>query len=224
MQPAYPPVSRPSSSSSPEGRGTNQGAHEGGALPGTWLYKVPRERGLGWYLAGSIVLFTVLTSLASLLPPEEKLPPMIEVDLGTDAIENEPPPLGEIDAGASEPAEAPVAEPMPEEETQPPEPEPEPEPPEPEPSVEEPVPPPAPEFVAPKEELPPPKPRPKPVAKIPPKVVRKPAPIQVAGPATAPPSAPAGSGLSTGRIGVRGSPGGKPGGKGGGRGDFISTP
>lgn len=138
---------------------------------------------------------------------------MIEVDLGVEGVENEPPPLGEPDAGAGEVQPEPIP---PEPEMQQPEPMPEPVPEEP---VVEQVPPPdpAPTFVVPEEAPPPPKP--KPVVSAPPKP-NKPAP-----PAPrAASAAPAGDGVAGARPGTRGSPIGQPGGRGGGRGDFISMP
>ncbi|MHA3775191.1 hypothetical protein ACXR0O_27015 [Verrucomicrobiota bacterium sgz303538] len=193
-------------------------------------YEVPRERGLTWFLVSSVCLFTVATCLAALIPAEKKLPPMIEVDLGFDGVENEPPPLGEPDAGMGEerpPEPEPVTPPQAEEETQPPTPEPEqPETaPEPEMKEEAPAPEPVPQFEVPKEEQPPkPEPKPKPVAKAQPKPPAKPATTQPRTDAQPSDGGPAGSGLTTGRAGVRGSPGGQVGGRGGGRGDFVSTP
>jgi outer membrane biosynthesis protein TonB len=183
----------------PEGKGRE--------VVGVRHYTVPRERGFALALVISICLFTLAAVLGVLIPAEEKLPPMIEVELGIDLVENEPPPLGEPDAGLG----AQTPEPPPE--AEPPRPMPEPEP---EPAMEQA---PQPEFTVPKEEEPPPpKPKPEPVAKVLPKS-RKPLRTEAALA-----SEPAGSGLTTGRAGVRGSPDGKPGGKGGGRDDFISTP
>lgn len=160
----------------------------------------------------SLVLFICAVLLSALIPRGDELPPMIEVDLGIEGVENEPPPLGTPDAGAGEQ--------QPEPEPEKPEMEQQPEPtPEPEPILEEPVvqqPEPAPTFVVPEEpKAPEPPPAPKPVAKP----VAKPKP---AAPASRPPVS--GSGIPGANTGVRGSPTGQPGGKGGGRSDFLYVP
>jgi periplasmic protein TonB len=178
-----------------------------------WKYQVPKESSLGWFLAISLMLFASAFFLTVVFPPKDTLPPMIEVDLGIEGVENEPPPLGEPEAGAGEVK----PEPPPEPEMKEPQPVPEPEP---EPIPEEPVvvpQEPTPKFVVP-EETPPPPP-PKPVVKSQPKPKRP----DLAELRTQP-AAPAGSGITNASAGVRGSPGGVVGGQGGGRGDFISTP
>ena len=175
-----------------------------------WRYPVSKEASLAWFLGISVMLFLTATFVAVLLPPKDKLPPMIEVDLGIDGVENEPPPLGEPEAGAGEPQPEPEKPP----EMQEPEPEPVPE----EPVVETPVSEPAPTFIVPEEEKPKP-PEPKPLTKPKPKPAK---PVANVSQTQAAPAA--GSGIAGANSGVRGSPGGVPGGRGGGRGDFISTP
>src|SRR5690606_38227805 len=92
-------------------------------------YWLPREQPFTRFLLLSVALFAASVGLAVLVPEEEKLPPMIEVDLGIDGIENGPPPLGEPDAGMGEVQPEPPAPEEPEPEPAPePEPEPEPEP------------------------------------------------------------------------------------------------
>jgi len=179
-----------------------------------WQYHVPKESSLAWFIAISLILFTSALFLSAWLPRGAELPPLIEVDLGIEGVENEPPPLGEPDAGAGEQLTEPEKPP----EMQQPEPAPVPEPIPEEPVVEQPPQPdPAPSFVVP-EEVPPP-PAPSPVAKA---VVK---PAKPVAPAPRPQSsAPADSDVAGAKAGVRGSPIGQPGGRGGGRADFISMP
>lgn len=157
------------------------------------------------YLVVSILVFVGFFFAAALLKPHEVFK-LVEVDLApmADAVENEPPPLGDPDAGAKAP------EPVP-----PPEEPPPPPPPEPPPPVE-------PEFVKPEEKPPP--------ATPPPKLATpKPQPKPAARPAGTPsprPTAP-GSGDNpdpNAKPGVRGSPTGVAGGRGGSAGDFTSRP
>src|SRR5262245_23922269 len=67
-------------------------------LERTWKYQVPREQALSWFLGISVALFSAVVFLTFLLPTKAVEPPLIEVDL--EGVENEPPPLGEPDAGA----------------------------------------------------------------------------------------------------------------------------
>lgn len=183
----------------------------------TWQYRVPKESPFAWFLAISLILFTSAVLLSVLIPRGDELPPMIEVDLGIEGVENEPPPLGDPDAGAGEqPPEPTPPEPEPEkpEMEQQPEPTPEPEPMPEEPLVQPPEP--APTFVVPEEpKAPEPPPAPKPVTKQ----VAKPKPA----PTAVRPSV-SGNGIPGANTGVRGSPTGQPGGKGGGRSDFLYVP
>jgi protein TonB len=185
-------------------------------------YWLPREQPFAIFLFLSTALFAASVGFALLLPAREKLPPLIEVDLGVEGIENEPPPLGEPDAGVGEVApEVPAPEEPP---AAPPEPEPTPEP-EPEPEIQEETPPtpPQPEFTVPEEKpVAVATPKPKPKAKIAAKPAGPPKAETVQ--RTTPAGGPAGSGATTGNAGVRGSPTGVAGGRGGGRGDFVSTP
>jgi outer membrane biosynthesis protein TonB len=209
--------------SSASSRGPDHAQSPGSGGPGggrsdiPLQYRVPPDDRFAPFLAVALLIFALGTFLGTLLPKQDALPPMIEVDLGIDGIENEPPPLGEPDAGAGEVIEQPVSEPE-----QPPMIEEVPPPaPEPEPAPEIAPPQPVPEFVIPTEPEPEPKPKPapKPVAKT--ETRPKAPPEREAKPGTA---VQAGSGLTGARAGVRGSPGGQPGGRGGGRGDFVSTP
>ncbi len=194
--------------------------------PSLRSYWLPRDQPFTVFLLLSVVLFAASAGLAFLIPPETKLPPMIEVDLGVDGVEIEPPPLGEPDAGLGE------LKPAPEEievTPAPLEPVPAPDPAEPVPEMLEEVAPPIqpePEFTVPEEK---PIPKAAPKAKAQPKSTAKPvqAPRTVETgrvAAAAPNGAPVGSGETTGRTGIRGSPTGTAGGRGGGRGDFTSTP
>ena len=160
------------------------------------------------YLLVSIVGFAIFFACGIYWKPHE-IPQTVEVYLEplADAVENEPPPLGDPDAGAK-------AEPAPE----PPQPEPEPPPPEP---VPEP-PPVVPEFVKPEDKPLPATPPPKPV---PPKPSSTPKADKASTPSPHP-TAP-GSGDNpdpNAKPGVRGSPTGVAGGHGGSAGDFTSRP
>lgn len=161
------------------------------------------------YLLVSIIGFAVFFACGVYWKPHE-IPQTVEVYLEplADAVENEPPPLGDPDAGAK-------AETAPEPEPPQPEPEPPPEPmPEPPPVV--------PEFVKPEEKPPPATPPPKPAT-----------PKPTATPKAAKPSTPGprptapGSGDNpdpNAKPGLRGSPNGVAGGRGGSAGDFTSRP
>ena len=155
------------------------------------------------YLLVSVIAFAVFFACGAYWQPREILN-TVEVDLPplADAVENEPPPLGDPDAGAKAEPEPPLE-------------------PEPEPPPVEPPPPVQPEFIKPEEKPPPATPPPKPAT---PKPLPKPG--KPSGTPAPRPTAP-GSGDNpdpNAKPGLRGSPGGVPGGRGGSAGDFTSRP
>ena len=154
------------------------------------------------FLAVASGVFATGVWLGVLYHPQETI---IRSDLDfLEGVENEPPPLGQPDAGAPAPEKPP---------------EPEPTPPEPEPPPPIPPPEPVPDFPKPEEKPPatpapaPPKPKPAPLKPAVPSL--KTAPAATGGGETDNPNA---------KPGPRGVPNGVPGGRGGQHGGFIARP